>query len=99
MAINDPHHNQPTQIIPPAASPLEAEERISLFWTIFLLDRFASLSGDTNPSIPDNEIWTNWPRDPSEWESVRVLPYSINSLIRVSHFTRFLSLALLRLSI
>ena len=31
-------YNQPTQIIAPAKPHIELEERISLFWTIFVLD-------------------------------------------------------------
>lgn len=64
--------NQPTQIIAPATSQVELEERISLFWTIFVLDRYASLICGTSPSLHDETIWTSWPRDPSEWELVRV---------------------------
>lgn len=63
--------NQPTQIIAPATSQVELEERISLFWTIFVLDRYASLICGTSPSLRDETIWTSWPRDPSEWEMVR----------------------------
>lgn len=65
-------HNQPTQIIAPAKSHIELEERISLFWTIFVLDRYAALMCGTNTSIRDEAVWTSWPRDPDEWDSVRV---------------------------
>ncbi|KAF8309511.1 hypothetical protein DL93DRAFT_1758333 [Clavulina sp. PMI_390] len=73
---------QPIAIIPPAASVIEMEDRISLFWTIFCLDRFASISGGTSPLIPDKDIWTSWPRDPSEWKSARTdIPSSMPTLV------------------
>ena len=62
--------NQPTQIIAPAKSRIELEERISLFWTIFVLDRYAALMCGTNTSIRDEAVWTNWPRDADEWDLV-----------------------------
>jgi len=62
--------NQPTQIIAPAKSRIELEERISLFWTIFVLDRYAALICGTNTSIRDEAVWTSWPRDSDEWDLV-----------------------------
>jgi hypothetical protein len=62
--------NQPTQIIAPAKSRIELEERISLFWTIFVLDRYAALICGTNTSIRDEAVWTSWPRDADEWDLV-----------------------------
>ena len=59
--------NQPTPIIAPAKSRIELEERISLFWTIFVLDRYAALICGTNTSIRDESVWTSWPRDADEW--------------------------------
>lgn len=81
--------NQPTQIIPPAKTIVELEERICLFWSIFVLDRYASLvfpsraieltkgkgldvnaEGTMGTGIQDEMVWTRWPRDAGDWESV-----------------------------
>lgn len=80
-------YNQPTQIIAPAKSHIELEERISLFWTIFVLDRYAALLCGTNTSIRDEAVWTSWPRDADEWDLVGLLTLLLYCFAFISAFS------------
>jgi hypothetical protein len=62
-----------TTIIAPPQDGVELEEYISLFWSVFILDRYASLMCGTACTIRDESVWTPWPRAAGEWDTVSAL--------------------------
>ncbi|KAG8928767.1 hypothetical protein FRC02_006476 [Tulasnella sp. 418] len=59
-------------LIPPPKDAVELGERISLFWTVVLLDHSGSLVTGLPPNIPYQEIETVWPRALEDYEQGQV---------------------------
>lgn len=66
-----PRHSfmRPLVLLPPAQSPGEEEERRRVFWNIFLLDRFLSVTSGWNPSITAQDAHRRLPSNGKTWNS------------------------------
>lgn len=53
----------PLQIVPPTQDFTELEERRRLFWVVFLLDRFCSVSTGWNTSLTSEDVHRRLPAD------------------------------------
>ena len=53
MNAIDPNARDYTLILPPTRDDIELEERVTLFWSIFILDRYSSLLCNTPSTIRD----------------------------------------------
>jgi hypothetical protein len=54
---------QPVQLVPPSNDWTELEERRRLFWVIFLLDRFCSVSTGWSTSLTSDDVHRRLPAD------------------------------------
>ncbi|KAL4811612.1 fungal-specific transcription factor domain-containing protein [Aspergillus spinulosporus] len=68
---------QPYRVLPPPADWTEAEERRRIFWAIFALDRFCSVSMGWNTSLTADDVRRRLPCDGITWrkENPVVTPY------------------------
>lgn len=66
-----PRHSfmRPLALLPPTQSPGEEEERRRVFWNIFLLDRFLSVTSGWNPSITSQDAHRRLPSNGKTWNS------------------------------
>ncbi|KAL3462481.1 fungal-specific transcription factor domain-containing protein [Aspergillus heterothallicus] len=73
------HHlfSQPYKLLPPPSDWTEAEERRRVFWGIFALDRFCSVSMGWNTSLTADDVRRRLPCDGITWrkETPVVTPY------------------------
>ncbi|KAL2841723.1 fungal-specific transcription factor domain-containing protein [Aspergillus pseudoustus] len=73
------HHlfSQPYKLLPPPKDWTEAEERRRVFWSIFALDRFCSVSMGWNTSLTADDVRRRLPCDGITWrkENPVVTPY------------------------
>ncbi|KAL2784174.1 fungal-specific transcription factor domain-containing protein [Aspergillus keveii] len=73
------HHlfSQPYKLLPPPKDWTEAEERRRIFWSIFALDRFCSVSMGWNTSLTADDVRRRLPCDGITWrkENPVVTPY------------------------
>ncbi|KAL6236491.1 hypothetical protein BDW75DRAFT_229421 [Aspergillus navahoensis] len=68
---------QPYKVLPPPTDWTEAEERRRIFWAIFALDRFCSVSMGWNTSLTADDVRRRLPCDGITWrkENPVVTPY------------------------
>ncbi|KAL3444276.1 fungal-specific transcription factor domain-containing protein [Aspergillus insuetus] len=73
------HHlfSQPYKLLPPPKDWTEAEERRRIFWSIFALDRFCSVSMGWNTSLTADDVRRRLPCDGITWrkENPVITPY------------------------
>ncbi|KAL2812260.1 fungal-specific transcription factor domain-containing protein [Aspergillus granulosus] len=69
--------SQPYRLLPPPKDWTEAEERRRIFWSIFALDRFCSVSMGWNTSLTADDVRRRLPCDGITWrkENPVVTPY------------------------
>lgn len=60
---------QPRPSLPPAEDWTEEEERRRVFWTIFNLDRFCSVTTGWNTSLTSNDVHRRLPADGGLWHN------------------------------
>ncbi|KAH8692327.1 fungal-specific transcription factor domain-containing protein [Talaromyces proteolyticus] len=60
---------QPRPSLPPAKTWIEEEERRRVFWTIFNLDRFCSVTTGWNTSLTSNDVHRRLPADGGLWHN------------------------------
>ncbi|KAL4866687.1 hypothetical protein BDV12DRAFT_172487 [Aspergillus spectabilis] len=60
---------QPRPCLPPAHDWVEEEERRRVFWTIFNLDRFCSVTTGWNTSLTSNDVHRRLPADGGLWHN------------------------------
>lgn len=68
---------RPSMSLPPASDWLEEEERRRVFWVIFNLDRFCSVTTGWNTSLTSNDVCRRLPADGGLWHrgEVVITPY------------------------
>ncbi|KAF9519181.1 hypothetical protein BS47DRAFT_77200 [Hydnum rufescens UP504] len=71
MNAIDPNARDFTLILPPTTDDIELEERVTLFWSVFILDRYSSLLCNTPSTIRDETVWSPWPRPADQWHIPR----------------------------
>ncbi|KAJ5690491.1 hypothetical protein N7462_004883 [Penicillium macrosclerotiorum] len=60
---------QPRPSLPQARDWVEEEERRRVFWTIFILDRFCSVTTGWNTSLTSNDVHRRLPADGGLWHN------------------------------
>ncbi|OBT42713.1 hypothetical protein VE00_07259 [Pseudogymnoascus sp. WSF 3629] len=60
---------QPRPSLPPSENWVEEEERRRVFWTIFNLDRFCSVTTGWNTSLTSNDVHRRLPADGGLWHN------------------------------
>ncbi|KAL2867382.1 Zn(II)2Cys6 transcription factor [Aspergillus lucknowensis] len=82
LSVESEHHEQgpllqPRPCVPPARDWVEEEERRRVFWTIFNLDRFCSVTTGWNTSLTSNDVHRRLPADGGLWhnEEVVITPF------------------------
>ena len=65
---------RPLTLLPAAQSPGEEEERRRVFWNVFLLDRFLSVTSGWNPSITAQDAHRRLPSNGKMWNSNERVP-------------------------
>lgn len=60
---------RPLTLLHPAQGPGELEERRRVFWNIFLLDRFLSVTTGWNPSLTAQDVHRRLPSNGKMWNS------------------------------
>ncbi|KAL2810505.1 fungal-specific transcription factor domain-containing protein [Aspergillus granulosus] len=82
LSVESEHHDngpllQPRPCLPPAHDWIEEEERRRVFWTIFSLDRFCSVTTGWNTSLTSNDVHRRLPADGGLWhnEEIVITPF------------------------
>ncbi|KAL2845485.1 fungal-specific transcription factor domain-containing protein [Aspergillus pseudoustus] len=82
LSVESEHHDngpllQPRPCLPPAKDWIEEEERRRVFWTIFNLDRFCSVTTGWNTSLTSNDVHRRLPADGGLWhnEEIVITPF------------------------
>ncbi|KAL3461894.1 hypothetical protein BJX64DRAFT_150205 [Aspergillus heterothallicus] len=82
LSVESEHHDtgpllQPRPCLPPAEDWIEEEERRRVFWTIFNLDRFCSVTTGWNTSLTSNDVHRRLPADGGLWhnEEIVITPF------------------------
>ncbi|CEL11121.1 hypothetical protein ASPCAL14227 [Aspergillus calidoustus] len=78
LSVESEHHDngpllQPRPCLPPAEDWIEEEERRRVFWTIFNLDRFCSVTTGWNTSLTSNDVHRRLPADGGLWHNQEIV--------------------------
>ncbi|KAF8342021.1 uncharacterized protein EI90DRAFT_1296525 [Cantharellus anzutake] len=73
------HGSEARMLIDSPRDQVDIEERIGLFWNVFILDKYAALVYGSMSTLRDERIWTPWPRSSEEWSIPRHSEFSPSS--------------------